>query len=123
MISPIFCLQSSITKSVYKFFGVIRIICIQKNLRRKFYECPAAPSTLLCSLLMYKKVMKVVKGKVIIEKHVFIRPVDVAEYIYDKLNKFGALTKDVKEILEKIIIEMKDEKFKELDNHFGIKDP
>lgn len=64
-----------------------------------------------------------VRGKVIVEKHVFIRPVDVAEYIYDKLNKLGALTEEVKEILEKIIIDLKDEKFKELDNHFGINDP
>ncbi|MCD6448134.1 MAG: hypothetical protein J7L58_03710 [Thermoplasmata archaeon] len=67
--------------------------------------------------------MKVARGKVVIEKHVFIRPVDVAEYIYDKLNKLGALTEDVKKILEKIIIDLKDEKFKELDNHFGIEDP
>ena len=64
-----------------------------------------------------------IRGKVVVEKHVFIRPVDVAEYIYDKLNKCGALTDPVKRILEKIIIDLKDEKFQELDNYFGIKDP
>ena len=48
--------------------------------------------------------MKVVRGKVIVEKHVFIRPVDVAEYIYDKLSKLGALTEEVKEILEKVSV-------------------
>ena len=64
-----------------------------------------------------------VRGKVVIEKHVFIRPVDVAEYIYDKLNKFGALNENVRKILEKIIVEMKDEKFQELDDYFGIADP
>ena len=67
--------------------------------------------------------MMMVERKIIVEKRVFIRPVDVAEYIYDKLNKFGAMTPEVKKILEKIIIDMKDEKFKELDNHFGIDDP
>ena len=61
--------------------------------------------------------------KVVIEKHGFIRPVDVAEYIYDKLNKCGALNEKVRKILEKIIVEMKDEKFQELDNYFGIEDP
>jgi len=64
------------------------------------------------------------KGKkIVIEKHVFIRPVDVAEYIYDKLNKCGALTDPVKRILEKIIIDLKDEKFQELDKYFGVKEP
>ncbi|HEC82560.1 MAG TPA: hypothetical protein ENI53_01580 [Thermoplasmatales archaeon] len=61
--------------------------------------------------------------KVVVEKKVFIRPVDVAEYIYNKLNKLGVLTTEVKKILEKIIIDMKDEKFQELDNYFGIEDP
>ena len=69
------------------------------------------------------EVMKLKGKKIVIEKHVFIRPVDVAEYIYDKLNKCGALTDPVKRILEKIIIDLKDEKFKELDSHFGIEDP
>ena len=49
-----------------------------------------------------------------------IRAVDIAEYLYDKLNKYGALNNEVKKILEKIIVEMKDEKFRELDNYFGI---
>ena len=58
-----------------------------------------------------------------IEKQVFIRPVDVAEYIYDKLNKCGALNDKAKSILEKIIVDMKDEKFQEMDSYFGIQDP
>ena len=49
-----------------------------------------------------------------------LRAVDMAEYIYDKLHELGALTEEVKEILEKIIVEMKDEQHKEIDNLFGI---
>ena len=51
-----------------------------------------------------------------------IRPVDMAEYLYDKLNKYGALTSKVKQILETIIVEMKDQKFEEMDHIFGIKE-
>ena len=61
--------------------------------------------------------------KVVIERQVFIRPVDVAEYIYNKLSKCGALTEPVKKILEKVIIDLKDEKFQELDKYFGVEDP
>ncbi len=49
-----------------------------------------------------------------------LRAVDMAEYIYDKLSRYGALTPEVKEILEKIIVEIKDHTFEEIDNIFGI---
>ena len=49
-----------------------------------------------------------------------LRAVDMAEYIYDKLHMLGALTPEVKKILEKIIVEMKEEQHKEIDNLFGI---
>ena len=49
-----------------------------------------------------------------------LRAIDMAEYIYDKLNRYGALTPEVKEILEKIIVEIKDHTFEEIDNLFGI---
>ena len=49
-----------------------------------------------------------------------LRAIDVAEYIYDKLNNYGALTPEIKKILEKIIVEIKDHTFKEIDNLFGI---
>jgi len=49
-----------------------------------------------------------------------LRAIDMAEYLYDKLNNYGALTPEIKDILEKIIVEIKDNTFEEIDNLFGI---
>ena len=51
-----------------------------------------------------------------------IRAIDMAEYLYDKLNKYGALTDEIRKILEKIIVEMKDHTFEEMNHIFGIDD-
>ena len=50
-----------------------------------------------------------------------IRAVDMAEYLYSKLQEHGAMTDEIKEIMEKIIIAMKDHTFEEMDHIFGIK--
>ena len=44
----------------------------------------------------------------------------MAEYLYDKLNNYGALTPEIKKMLETMIVEMKDNTFKEIDRIFGI---
>jgi len=49
-----------------------------------------------------------------------LRAIDVAEYIYDKLNDYGALTPEIKKILQNIIVELRDEIFEKMDNRFGI---
>ena len=49
-----------------------------------------------------------------------LRAIDVAEYIYDKLNNYGALTPEIKKILQNIIVELRDEIFEKMDNRFGI---
>lgn len=49
-----------------------------------------------------------------------LRAIDMAEYIYDKLNNYGALTPEIKQILERIIVEIKDHTFKEMDRIFNI---
>ena len=101
------------------------LYCIVSTLHHKFFLfflSPLYAFMLIVDIRNYE-VMKLKGKKIVIEKHVFIRPVDVAEYIYDKLNKLGELDEKVRKLLEKIIIDLKDEKFKELDNHFGIEDP
>jgi len=62
-------------------------------------------------------------NKVVIEKNVFVRPVDVAEFIYKKIRKCqdeGKSLDEIVEILEKIIIDMKEEKFQELAKKWGV---
>ena len=49
-----------------------------------------------------------------------LRAIDIAEYIYGKLNDYGALIPEIKKILEKIIVEIKDTTFKEIDRLFDI---
>ncbi|MCD6512372.1 MAG: hypothetical protein J7K61_02055 [Thermoplasmata archaeon] len=49
-----------------------------------------------------------------------LRAIDMAEYLYDKLNNYGALTPEIKKMLETMIVEMKDNTFKEIDRIFGI---
>lgn len=51
-----------------------------------------------------------------------IRAVDMAEYLYDKLNQHGALTDEIRKMLEKIIVEMKNHTFEEMDHIFGIEE-
>jgi len=51
-----------------------------------------------------------------------IRPVDVAEYIYQKLNERGAMDDKTREMLETLIVEMKDHTFDRMDKIFGIKE-
>ena len=53
-------------------------------------------------------------------KKVYVRPVDVAEFIYSVLSKKGKLTEDIEEILDTIIIDLKNEKFSELGEKWGI---
>ena len=53
-------------------------------------------------------------------KKVYVRPVDVAEFIYNVLNKKGLMTDEIREILETIIIDLKNEKFSELGEKWGI---
>ena len=50
-----------------------------------------------------------------------IRAIDMAEYLYSKLQEYGAMTDEIKKILEKIIVAMKDHTFEEMDHIFGIK--
>ena len=51
-----------------------------------------------------------------------IRPVDVAEYIYQKLNERGKLDEQVREMLETLIVKMKDSIFEGMDKIFGIEE-
>jgi len=53
-------------------------------------------------------------------KKVYVRPVDVAEFIYNVLSKKGKLTEDIENILDTIIIDLKNEKFSELGEKWGI---
>jgi len=53
-------------------------------------------------------------------KKVYVRPVDVAEFIYNVLNKKGLMTDEIREMLETIIVDLKDEKFSELGEKWGI---
>lgn len=53
-------------------------------------------------------------------KRVYVRPVDVAEFIYNVLEKQGKLDDDVERILETIIVDLKNEKFAELGGKWGI---
>jgi len=53
-------------------------------------------------------------------RKVYVRPVDVAEFIYNVLDKKGMLTREVSEILETIIVDLKNEKFCELGEKWGI---
>lgn len=53
-------------------------------------------------------------------RKVYVRPVDVAEFIYNVLEKKGMLTGEVGEILETIIVDLKNEKFCELGEKWGI---
>jgi len=54
------------------------------------------------------------------KRKVYVRPVDVAEFIYNVLSKKGKLTEDIEEILGTIIIDLKNEKFSELEEKWGI---
>ena len=54
------------------------------------------------------------------KKKVYVRPVDVAEFIYNVLNKKGLMTDEIREMLETIIVDLKDEKFSELGEKWGI---
>ena len=49
-----------------------------------------------------------------------IRPVDVAEYIYNFLSRRAKLTDDIEEMLETMIVQMKDHTFDRMDKIFGI---
>jgi len=49
-----------------------------------------------------------------------IRPVDVAEYIYNFLSRRGKLTDDIRDALETMIVQMKDHTFDRMDKIFGI---
>ena len=49
-----------------------------------------------------------------------LRAIDMAEYIYRKLTDYGALTPEAKKILQKIIVDLKEEIFEKMDNLFGI---
>jgi len=63
------------------------------------------------------------KRKIIIEKQVFIRPVDVAKFIYKKAKKCQEEGKGIDELLDdlaKIIIDMEEEKFQELAEKWGV---
>jgi len=53
-------------------------------------------------------------------RKVYVRPVDVAEFIYNVLDKKGMLTREVSDILETIIVDLKNEKFCELGEKWGI---
>ena len=53
-------------------------------------------------------------------KKVYVRPVDVAEFIYNVLNKKGLMTDEIREMLETIIVDLKDEKFSELGEKWRI---
>jgi len=53
-------------------------------------------------------------------KKVYVRPVDVAEFIYNVLNKKGLMTDEIRDMLETIIVDLKDEKFSELGEKWGI---
>jgi len=54
------------------------------------------------------------------ERIVCVRPVDVAEFIYNVLSKKGLMTDEIREMLETIIVDLKDEKFSELGEKWGI---
>lgn len=61
--------------------------------------------------------------KVVIERQVFVRPVDVAEFIYKKIRQCSEEGKSLDEVismLEKIIVDMKEEKFAELAAKWGV---
>ncbi|RLF43083.1 MAG: hypothetical protein DRN17_06860 [Thermoplasmata archaeon] len=49
-----------------------------------------------------------------------IRPVDVAEYIYQKLSERKAMDDETREMLETLIVQMKDHTFDRMDKIFGI---
>ena len=51
-----------------------------------------------------------------------IRPVDVAEYIYNILSRRAKLTDDIRDVLETMIVQMKDHTFDRMDKIFGIKE-
>ena len=53
-------------------------------------------------------------------KKVYIRPVDVAEFIYNVLDKKGLMNPEVKDMLERIIIDLKNEKFEQLAQKWGV---
>lgn len=52
-------------------------------------------------------------------KKVYIRPVNVAEFIYNLLDKKGLLNDEVKDMLGRIIIDLKNEKFEQLAQKWG----
>ena len=54
------------------------------------------------------------------KRKTYVRPVDVAEFIYNVLDKKGLLTDEIEEILETIILDLKNEKFSELGEKWGI---
>jgi len=54
------------------------------------------------------------------QKKVYIRPVDVAEFIYNVMEKKGLMTDEIREMLETIIVDLKNEKFSELGEKWGI---
>ena len=49
-----------------------------------------------------------------------IRPADVAEYIYQKLSERKAMDDETREMLETLIVQMKDHTFDRMDKIFGI---
>jgi hypothetical protein len=49
-----------------------------------------------------------------------IRPVDVAEYIYQKLSERKAMDDKTEEMLETLIVQMKEHIFDGMDKIFGI---
>jgi len=49
-----------------------------------------------------------------------IRPVDVVEYIYNILSRRAKLTDDIRDVLETMIVQMKDHTFDRMDKIFGI---
>jgi len=54
------------------------------------------------------------------KRKTYVRPVDVAEFIYNVLNKKGLLSDEIRNMLETIIVDLKDEKFSELGEKWGI---
>lgn len=54
------------------------------------------------------------------KRKVYVRPVDVAEFIYNVLSKKGLLTDEIRDLLETIIVDLKDEKFGQLAEKWGV---
>jgi len=54
------------------------------------------------------------------KRKVYVRPVDVAEFIYNILSKKELLSKEIKDLLETIIVDLKDEKFGQLAEKWGV---